>query len=47
VANFYHYEAVARAVNGRYLAALAVVEPPSATAEQLDPVLREAARPGR
>jgi hypothetical protein len=32
VANFYHYEAVARAVNGRYLAALAVVEPRSARA---------------
>jgi len=36
VANFYHYHAVARAANERYLAALAVVELPSATAKQLD-----------
>jgi hypothetical protein len=38
VANFYHYHAVARAANERYLDALAVVNPPSATAKQLDRV---------
>jgi hypothetical protein len=36
VANFYHYHAVARAANDRYLDALAVVDLPSATAKQLD-----------
>jgi len=38
VANFYHDHAVARAANQRYLDALAVVNPPSATAKQLDRV---------
>jgi hypothetical protein len=36
VANFYHYHAVARASNERYLDALAVVEPIPANAAQLD-----------
>jgi hypothetical protein len=38
VANFYHYHAVARAANQRYLDALAVVDGPCATARQLDRV---------
>jgi hypothetical protein len=38
VANFYHYQAVARSANERYLNALAVVDPPSTTARQLDRV---------
>jgi hypothetical protein len=36
VANFYHYHAVARAANERYLNALAVVDVPCATAQQVD-----------
>lgn len=36
VANFYHYHALARAANQRYLDALAVVDRPCATAQQLD-----------
>jgi len=36
VANFYHYHAVARAANQRYLDALAVVDRPCATRRQLD-----------
>jgi hypothetical protein len=42
VANFYHYHAVARASNERYLAALATVAWPTATAPQLDQVQRPA-----
>ena len=38
VANFYHYHAVARAANRRYLTALAVVDGPCATRKQLDRV---------
>jgi hypothetical protein len=38
VANFYHYHHVARAANQRYLDALAVVDPPQASAKQLDRV---------
>jgi hypothetical protein len=38
VANFYHYHAVARAANQRYVDALAVVDPPTATRQQLDRV---------
>src|SRR5436309_4015829 len=38
VANFYHYHAVARTANERYLDALAVVDPPSTTAQHLDRV---------
>ena len=38
VANFYHYHAVARAANQRYLDALAVVDPPCATRKLLDRV---------
>ena len=36
VANFYHYHAVARAANQRYLEALAVVDRPGTTRRQLD-----------
>jgi hypothetical protein len=36
VANFYQYHAVARAANQRYLDALAVVDRPAASAQQLD-----------
>jgi hypothetical protein len=36
VSNFYHYQHVAQAANQRYLNALAVVDLPSATAQQLD-----------
>lgn len=36
VGNFYHYHAVARAANQRYLNALAVVDRPCATRQQLD-----------
>src|SRR5580704_14629000 len=36
VANFYHYQTVARASNARYLDALATVTVPTATAQQLD-----------
>ena len=42
VANFYHYQAVARASNARYLDGLAAVAVPTATAEQLDRVHRPA-----
>jgi hypothetical protein len=42
VANFYHYQAVARASNARYLDALAAVTLPTAKAEQLDRVHRPA-----
>jgi hypothetical protein len=42
VANFYHYQAVARASNARYLDALATVTVPSATAQQLDRLHRPA-----
>ncbi len=38
VANFYHYHAVTRAANQRYLDALAVVDAPAATRQQLDRV---------
>jgi hypothetical protein len=38
VANFYHYHAVARAANQRYLDALAVVDVPCATAQQAERV---------
>ena len=38
VANFYHYERVARAANHRYRNALAVVDAPSVTHRQLDRV---------
>jgi hypothetical protein len=38
VANFYHYHAVARAANERYLSALAVVDRPQASAKILDRV---------
>jgi hypothetical protein len=47
VANFYHYRAVARAANGRYLDALAVVDPPPASAQQLDRVGKPARFHGR
>jgi len=40
VANFYHYHAVARAANERYLNALSVAEGPCATAKQLERVSR-------
>ena len=36
VANFYHYHAVARAANQRYLDALAVVDPPQVAEKHLD-----------
>src|SRR6266404_9524347 len=42
VANFYHYQAVARASNARYLDALASVAVPTATAQQLDRLHRPA-----
>ena len=42
VANFYHYQAVARASNARYLDALATVAQPTATATQLDRVHKPA-----
>jgi hypothetical protein len=42
VANFYHYHAVARAANARYLNALAAVDVPSTTAKQVDRVSRAA-----
>jgi hypothetical protein len=42
VANFYHYHAVARAANDRYLAALAVVDRPPASAKLLDRLHRPA-----
>jgi hypothetical protein len=47
VANFYHYHAVARAANGRYLDALAAVELGSATAAHLDRVSRPVSAHGR
>jgi hypothetical protein len=42
VANFYHYHAVARAANERYLNALAVVDVPCAMAKQVDRLSRPA-----
>jgi len=42
VANFYHYHAVARAANERYLNALAVVDRPPATVKILDQVNKPA-----
>jgi len=42
VANFYHYHAVARAANDRYLNALAVVERPRSSAKTLDQVSKPA-----
>jgi hypothetical protein len=42
VANFYHYHEVARAANDRYLAALAVVDRPQASARILDRLHRPA-----
>jgi hypothetical protein len=42
VANFYHYHAVARAANDRYLSALAVVDRPPASAKALDRVSKPA-----
>ena len=47
VANFYQSHAVARAANQRYLEALAVVDGPCATAQQLDRVCRPAKFPQR
>jgi hypothetical protein len=47
VANFYHYQAVARAANNRYLEALAVVDPPKASTKQLDRVSKPAKFHGR
>ena len=43
VANFYHYHAVARAANERYLGALAVVDRPTASVRALD----RASKPAR
>jgi hypothetical protein len=40
VSNFYHYHEVAQAANSRYLNALAVVDMPSATRQQLDRISR-------
>jgi hypothetical protein len=42
VANFYHYHAVARAANDRYLSALAVVDRPQASLKILDRVNKPA-----
>jgi hypothetical protein len=42
VANFYHYHAVARAANDRYLQALAVVDRPQASGKVLDRVSKPA-----
>src|SRR4029077_2330919 len=42
VSNFYHYHAVARAANERYLNALSVVDGPCAIAKQLDRVSKPA-----
>jgi hypothetical protein len=42
VANFYHYQAAARASNARYLDGLATVVLPTATAQQLDRLHRPA-----
>jgi hypothetical protein len=42
VANFYHYHAVARAANERYLTALAVVDRPQASVKLLDRVQKPA-----
>jgi hypothetical protein len=47
VANFYHYQVVARAANNRYLDALAVVDPPQASIKQLDRVSKPAKFHGR
>jgi hypothetical protein len=47
VANFYHYHAVARAANHRYLDGLAVVDPPQATAKHLDRVCEPVQSHGR
>ncbi len=47
VANFYHYEAIARAANDRYLNALAVVQQPSTTEKQLDRVCQPVPFHGR
>ena len=47
VANFYHYDDIARAANDRYLQALAVVSPPQATHKQLDRVSEPARFRGR
>lgn len=42
VSNFYHYHAVARSANERYLNALSVVNGPCATAKQIDRVSKPA-----
>jgi hypothetical protein len=47
VANFYHYHAVAKAANDRYLRALAVVDRPQASAKLLDRVQQPMRRGGR
>jgi len=47
VANFYRYREVARASNGRYLDALAVVDAPSTTIRQLDRLGQPVAVGGR
>jgi hypothetical protein len=47
VANFYHYHRVARAANHRYLNALAVVDAPRVTHQQLDKISEPASFPGR
>jgi len=47
LANFYHYHAVARAANQRYLEALAVVDPPQASVRHLDRASEPAAFHGR
>ena len=47
VANFYHYHAVARAANERYLDALAAVQPLSAATEHFDRVSKPASFHGR
>jgi hypothetical protein len=47
VANFYHYQTVARAANNRYLDALAVVDPPQASITQLDRISQPAKFHGR
>jgi hypothetical protein len=47
VANFYHYQAVSRASNQRYLDALAMVDPPPTGRKQLDRVHKPAPFHGR
>src|SRR5262245_6254602 len=47
VANFYHYHKVARSANGRYLAALAVVQDPQPTYRRVEELAQPKVQSGR